>query len=69
MAVTASESIETLEAALRQGTLEVAFSDGRKVRYQSVGELQSAIAYFRGQERAAAGRPGAAASIGAFYRD
>jgi hypothetical protein len=68
VAVTPSDAIVTLETALASGTLEVTFSDGRKVRYQSAGDMQNAIAYFRGQQRAAAGRPGASVSVGAFYR-
>jgi hypothetical protein len=69
MAVTPQEAIATLEAALAGGVLEVTYSDGRKVRYQTTEDMQKAIAYFTGQARLAAGRPAVSASVGAFYRD
>jgi len=68
MAVTPEDAIETLEAAMATGVLEVTYSDGRRVRYASTDEMQRAVVYFANQKRAAAGRPAVSTSVGAFYR-
>lgn len=68
MAVTPESAIVTLETAMASGTLEVTFEDGRSVRYQSIKDLQQAIAYFRGQSRAASGKPAVSVTVGAYYR-
>lgn len=69
MAVTPTDAIATLEAALSRGVLQVTFADGKSTRYASPAEMRDAIAYFRAQQRVEAGRPAASVSIGAFFRE
>jgi hypothetical protein len=68
MAVTPTEAIATLEAAMAQGVREVEYSDGRRVRYASQTEMERTLAYFRAQQRAANSQPSVGVSIGAFHR-
>lgn len=65
---TLAENIANLEAALARGTREVSI-DGRKVVYNGPAEIREAIAYFRAQERAAAGQKAVGVSVGGFWRD
>jgi hypothetical protein len=51
MAYTATELdviIAKLESRLSQGTAEVQFSDGKRVRYSSTTEILAAINYYKG---------------------
>lgn len=64
---TTAEKIAALEDALGKGVLEVRY-DGQSVRYQSVADIKSALAYFREKQAREAGRPSVVASIGAYHR-
>ena len=68
--VDTQDAIDTLELALASGTLEVTFSDGRRVKYQSTAELKSALQYFQQKLASASGGGGGVnVTIGAFFRD
>lgn len=67
MAVTPDEALAKLKEALASGALEVRFSDGSFVKYDSADALQKRIAYFEAQNRPS-GTPVARVSVGAFYR-
>ena len=65
---TTAEKIAALETAMASGTLEVSY-DGKRVRYASQAEMERAIAYFRAQQRQAAGQGAVNVSVGAIFRD
>lgn len=68
MPTTIEQKIETLEAALAEGVLEVKY-DGMSVRYQSAADLKASISYFKAQLSRAQNRGPVSVSVGAFHRD
>jgi hypothetical protein len=65
---TIAENIANLEAALAQGARRVRI-DGKEVEYNGPTELERALAYFKAQQRQAAGRGAVGVSVGSMFRD
>lgn len=65
---TIAEKVAALEEAMATGTRSVLY-DGHRVEYATQQELERALAYFKQQQRAAAGQRSVKTSVGAYYRD